>query len=134
MDCPSNMVNVHSVAELQAAVEGANAAGHLAVVQFFATDCYACKSMQPKMRQIARDNADAVFCKVNGAASEELRQYCEDMGIDRIPYFHFYKDGRRVDHFSANMRPEKLQQLRLTIAAHRRLPAPEELAVVVADA
>jgi thioredoxin-like negative regulator of GroEL len=123
VDCPINMENVHSLEQLQGAVEGANAAGQLVVVQFFASDCYACKSMQPKMRQIARDNGDVKFCKLNGAASEELRRYCEDMSIDRIPYFPLYADGRRVAHFSANMRPEKLTQLRSAIAQHKHAAA-----------
>lgn len=50
-------------------MEGECAAGKLVVVNFFAPECYACKSMQPKLRQIARDNPDAVFLKVNGLVS-----------------------------------------------------------------
>lgn len=91
VDCPDNMVNVRDLQQLQQLVEDSNAAGRLAVVQFFASDCYACKSMQPKMRQIARDHGEVLFIKLNGAASEELGKYCEDMQIDRIPYFHFYQ-------------------------------------------
>jgi thiol-disulfide isomerase/thioredoxin len=54
---------------LQTTVEDECAAGKLVVVNFFAPECYACKSMQPKLRQIARDNPDAVFLKVNGLVS-----------------------------------------------------------------
>lgn len=56
----------------QATVENECAAGKLVVVNFFAPECYACKSMQPKLRQIARDNPDAMFLKVNGLVSVPL--------------------------------------------------------------
>jgi hypothetical protein len=55
-------------------VEAECAAGKLVVVNFFAPECYACKSMQPKLRQIARDNLDAVFLKVNGLVSSSMLQ------------------------------------------------------------
>lgn len=118
VDCPSNMVNVTTVQELQAAIASATASGVLAVVNFFAEECYACRSLQPKLRQIARDAPEVAFIKVNGS-NEELRVYCEQMGISRIPYFHLYRDGQRVSHFTANMRPEKLRLLRSEIAQHR---------------
>jgi thiol-disulfide isomerase/thioredoxin len=57
-------------------VETECAAGKLVVVNFFAPECYACKSMQPKLRQIARDNPDAVFLKVNGLVSEAVVLRC----------------------------------------------------------
>eukprot|EP00877_Chromochloris_zofingiensis_P005418 jgi/Chrzof1/14878/Cz09g19090.t1 len=116
------MVNVATVDELQSAVEFAADNHQLAVVNFFAGECYACKSMQPKLRQIARDNPDTIFVKVNGSI-EELRQYCEEMDITKIPYFHLYREGKRVADFSANMRPEKLALLRAEIAANKPMAA-----------
>lgn len=118
VDCPSNMLNVGSVQEMQAAIANASSAGVLAVVNFFAEECYACRSLQPKLRQMARDAPEVVFIKVNGSV-DELRAYCEQAGITRIPYFHLYCGGERVSHFTANMRPEKLKLLRSEIAKHR---------------
>eukprot|EP00878_Enallax_costatus_P000618 GHUV01000719.1.p1 GENE.GHUV01000719.1~~GHUV01000719.1.p1 ORF type:complete len:220 (+),score=45.80 GHUV01000719.1:221-880(+) len=121
VDCPANMVNVQSLAELQALVEAETTSNKLVVVNFFAPECYACKSLQPKLRQIARDNPDALFLKVNGLVGD-LMEYVEAMEITRIPYFHFYKNNKRVAEFSANMRPEKLALLRAEIAAHKEQP------------
>ncbi|WIA23456.1 hypothetical protein OEZ85_000206 [Tetradesmus obliquus] len=121
VECPPNMINVASLDQLKTTVEGECAAGKLVVVNFFAPECYACKSMQPKLRQIARDNPDAVFLKVNGLVGD-LMQYVEAMQITRIPYFHFYKNNKRVAEFSANMRPDKLALLRAEIAAHKEQP------------
>lgn len=115
VDCPPNMINVGSVEELAASLEEARAQGLLAVVNFFSPECYACRSMQPKLRQIARDaDGSAVFLKVNGFV-DGLREHCEREGITRIPYFHFYRGGERVAEFTANMQPEKLKLLRRTI-------------------
>lgn len=121
IDCPANMVNVQSLAELKTLVEAESTSNKLVVVNFFAPECYACKSLQPKLRQIARDNPDALFLKVNGLVGD-LMEYVEAMEITRIPYFHFYKNNKRVAEFSANMRPEKLAMLRAEIAAHKEQP------------
>lgn len=118
IDCPDNMVNVQSLAELRQLVEAERTSQRLVVVNFFAPECYACKSLQPKLRQIARDNPDALFLKVNGLVGD-LMEYVEAMEITRIPYFHLYKNNKRVAEFSANMRPEKLALLRAEIAAHK---------------
>lgn len=80
--------------------------------------------MQPKLRQIARDNPDALFLKVNGLVGD-LMAYVEAMNITKIPYFHFYKHNKRVAEFSANMRPEKLRLLRAEIAAHKEQPVEQ---------
>ncbi|KAF8061095.1 thioredoxin-like 1-2 [Scenedesmus sp. PABB004] len=133
VDCPANMVSVASLDELQARVEGECAAGRLVVVNFFAPECYACKSMQPKLRQIARDNPAAVFVKVNGLVGD-LQAYCEDMGITRIPFFHFYRANKRVAAFSANMRPERLALLRAEILAQTEAAAATAAAAAGAAA
>jgi thioredoxin-like negative regulator of GroEL len=122
------MINVSSAAQLTSALEVAAAAGKLAVVNFFSPECYACRSMQPKLRQMARDGLDSVvFLKVNGFV-DGLREYCEGEGIHQIPYFHFYRHGRRVAAFSANMQPEKLALLRRQIAEHAAPGADAEAA------
>jgi thiol-disulfide isomerase/thioredoxin len=120
VDCPANMINVSSLQELVHTVEAEQdpASGRLVVVNFFAPECYACKSLQPKLRQIAGNNPDVLFVKVNGLTGD-LQAYCESMGITRIPYFHFYRANKRVAEFTANMRPDKLALLRAEIAAHK---------------
>lgn len=120
VDCPANMINISCLQDLVDAVEAEQdpSTGRLVVVNFFAPECYACKSLQPKLRQIAGNNPDVLFIKVNGLQGD-LQQYCESMGITRIPYFHFYRGNKRVSEFTANMRPDKLAMLRAEIAAHK---------------
>lgn len=128
VDCPDNMRNVACLEELRVAVESAPG---LVVVNFFAPECYACRSMQPKLRQIARANPGVLFLKVNGLVGD-LKQYVEDMEISRIPFFHLYRSNRRVAAFSANMRPEKLQLLRGEIAEHSRAAEQQQQQPVAA--
>jgi thioredoxin-like negative regulator of GroEL len=121
------MVNVDAPEQIEAAALGAESHARLVVVAFFSPECYACRSMQPKLRQIARDAGPGrvVMLKVNGY-TDGLREYCEAEGITQIPYFHFYRSGARVAAFSANMQPEKLRLLRRTIELHAPPAAPED--------
>jgi hypothetical protein len=59
------------------------------------------------------------FVKVN-TDLEELKSLAEMLGVDRLPYFHFYKgnDGL-VTHFSASLHPCSLDRLRKAIIAHK---------------
>ncbi|KAI8474153.1 MAG: hypothetical protein J3K34DRAFT_409011 [Monoraphidium minutum] len=116
-DLPPNMELVGSEQELSAAIARGTAAGRLVVVNFFSPECYACKSMQPKLRQIAREREGTLFLKVDGAR-DGLREYCEAQGVTKIPYFQLYRGGARVAEFSANMRPEKLALLRAQLDEH----------------
>ena len=59
------------------------------------------------------------FVKVNTELAE-LKDMSEMLGVDRLPYFHFYngKDGL-VEHFTASLHPNALERFRKTIAAHK---------------
>lgn len=118
VECPPNMQSITNLQELVQAVEAEESSGRLVVVNFFAPECYACKSLQPKLRQIASNNPDVLFLKVNGLEGD-LQAYCDSMGITRIPYFQVYRANKRVAEFTANMRPDKLALLRAEIAAHK---------------
>lgn len=113
------MLNVESREHLQSELTAAADADALAAVSFFSPECFACRSMQPKLRQIARGAAPGslVFLKVDGSR-EGLRQIMEAEGIDKIPFFRLYRGGVLVAEFTANMQPEKLKLLRDSLSAH----------------
>ena len=116
------MLNPPDAAALDAALSEAAARGALAVVSYFAPDCYACRALQPKLRQIARERADrgVVFIKVNGGGDSDsgggggssLRDYMAAAGIDKVPYFQLFRGKAVVAEFAASMSPEKLRLLR----------------------
>lgn len=53
------------------------------------------------------------------AGVDSLKAMCDEIGITKLPYFHFLKgDKGLVAEMSANLTVHKLQQLRLQIAQH----------------
>eukprot|EP00191_Tetraselmis_sp_GSL018_P019636 CAMPEP_0177590634 /NCGR_PEP_ID=MMETSP0419_2-20121207/7524_1 /TAXON_ID=582737 /ORGANISM="Tetraselmis sp., Strain GSL018" /LENGTH=107 /DNA_ID=CAMNT_0019081233 /DNA_START=476 /DNA_END=799 /DNA_ORIENTATION=+ len=98
-------------------MEAARREGQVVVVDFFAPWCRGCRSLFPKLAQIARKNPEMCFLKVN-VETDSLRELSEALGVDRLPYFHFYRrDGELADHFTANLNPAQLQRLRHAVAA-----------------
>jgi hypothetical protein len=44
------------------------------VADFFTPECYTCKTLYPKLKQIASDNPDVIFTKVGGVTLLLLRK------------------------------------------------------------
>lgn len=91
-----NMVEVHSTQEL---VDSLLTAGDkLVVVDFYAPGCGACRSVHPKICQIAERNPDVKFVKVN---YEENKSMCYSLRIHVLPFFQFYRGAQgRLCSFS----------------------------------
>ena len=110
--------------------------GTLAIVNYFTESCYVCRTLHPKMKRIATDNPDVLFVKVNGSQPAIVPVF-EQMGIQAVPLFQFVQDGEVKHSMSCSISPEKLMQLRVEIAAHKRsathptVPPPRAAGVVV---
>lgn len=90
------------------------------MLEFYVPACPACRSLAPKLRQLAADNPDVDFVTVNGEASPEMSAAVEALGVDRLPYFAVYRDGgsgerERVSAFACNLR--RVAVLRAEVAA-----------------
>ena len=46
-----------------------------------------------------------------------LSNFVESLAVDKLPYFHFYKEGSLTSHFAANL--TKMNMLRAEIAAQK---------------
>jgi thioredoxin 1 len=71
----------------------------LAVVDFFADWCGACQTMMPVYHEVAHDmkksaNSDLRNITFYAANVDELKKASNDLGIQGIPSFAFYKDGK----------------------------------------
>lgn len=115
------MVMASNAQELLAAMDTARRTEQLVVVDFFAPWCIGCKTLYPKLRQIAERNQDVSFIKVN-CEVEELRQFAADCGIDKLPFFHLYRSGELVARFSANI--STVSVIRAEIASHKECTGP----------
>ncbi len=62
--CPANMVLADSVADFENGLRQALSTYSLVVVDYFAPWCHACRSLYPKLRQIAAQHDDVMFLKV----------------------------------------------------------------------
>lgn len=60
------------------------------------------------------------MCVQVNAGVDCLKGMCDEIGIVKLPYFHFLKGERGiVAEFAANLTTQKMQQLRSQIAHHR---------------
>lgn len=112
------MVQAESAADFHRQQVRAGALGKLLVVNFFNESCYACRSLHPKLVQIALNHPDVVFCKLN-AGAPQLHVLSAQLGIDRLPWFQFYVDSKLATEFAASLNPEKLQALRDAVHLHK---------------
>ncbi|KDP31269.1 hypothetical protein JCGZ_11645 [Jatropha curcas] len=101
-----NMVEIHSAQELVDSL--LNAGNKLVVVDFYSPGCGGCKSLHPKICQLAESNPDAIFLKVN---YEELKTMCQSLHIHVLPFFRFYRgaEGRLCSFSCTNATIKKFK-------------------------
>lgn len=94
-----NMVEIHSAQEL---VDILKSAGErLVIIDFYSPGCGGCRTLHPKICQLAEANPDAVILKVN---YEELKKMCHALHIHVLPFFRFYKGSKgRLCSFSCTV-------------------------------
>eukprot|EP00884_Botryococcus_braunii_P003606 jgi/Botrbrau1/13246/Bobra.0199s0013.1 len=107
--------NVKDIGSAQEFLDEMAAAGdRLVVVDFYATWCNACRSIYPKLCQLAKENPNILVLKVDFDKSRDL---VRPLGVKILPYFHFYHgaDGL-VTAFTASAK--KVDLLRDAVAVH----------------
>ncbi|CAH2044023.1 unnamed protein product [Thlaspi arvense] len=81
-----NMLEIHSANHLVDSL--LNAGDRLVVLDFYSPGCGGCKSLHPKICQLAESNPNVMFLKVN---QEELRTMCHGLNVHVLPFFKFYR-------------------------------------------
>jgi thioredoxin-like negative regulator of GroEL len=115
-----NIRNLSDPTELLSMLDTANPES-LLVVCFYNEDCYSCRSLHPKLQSIAAatSKAGVNFVKINGS-NPIWQSYCQNhFNISTVPYFHFYKQGKRVSEMSASLNPQRLAAFRAEIEIQR---------------
>ncbi|KAK7292200.1 hypothetical protein RIF29_07972 [Crotalaria pallida] len=93
---PNNVIEIHSAKQLVHCL--VNAGDALVVVGFYSPGCGGCKTLHPKICQIAGLYPDVIFLQVN---YEELKTMCHSLHIHVLPFFRFYRGAEgRVCSFS----------------------------------
>ncbi|ESQ31791.1 hypothetical protein EUTSA_v10004776mg [Eutrema salsugineum] len=81
-----NMLEIHSANHI---VDSLLSAGdRLVVLDFYSPGCGGCKSLHPKICQLAESNPNVMFLKVN---QEELRTMCHGLNVHVLPFFKFFR-------------------------------------------
>ncbi|XP_020884104.1 thioredoxin-like 1-2, chloroplastic isoform X1 [Arabidopsis lyrata subsp. lyrata] len=95
----------HNMLEIQSAnhlVDSLlNAGDRLVVLDFYSPACGGCKSLHPKICQLAESNPNVMFLKVN---QEELRTMCHGLNVHVLPFFKLYRGAEgKVCSFSCTI-------------------------------
>lgn len=72
----------------------AEAGGKLVVIDFSAAWCGPCKMIAPKYEAMSQEFTDVIFYKIDVDTNDETS---ESEGIQAMPTFIFYREGKRVD-------------------------------------
>ncbi len=65
----------------------------LVVVDFYSTNCPPCRSIAPKLDELAKNYDFVNFHKVN---IDTLPKVANEFNIENIPTFHFYENGSQI--------------------------------------
>ncbi|CAH1428352.1 unnamed protein product [Lactuca virosa] len=84
-----NMIEINSAQELVDTLS--NSGDRLVIVEFYSPGCGGCKSLHPKICQLAESNPNTIFLQVN---YEELKPMCHSLHIHVLPFFRFYKGSQ----------------------------------------
>jgi thiol-disulfide isomerase/thioredoxin len=116
----SNFIDVRSEDELRdvmRAAYGNERASTLLVVEFYGKWCNSCRRLYPRLRRLAEQEQDVLFCKIDFDACKDL---CRKLGVVKLPYFHVYNgSGSRLADFAASLDPAKFKRLTDAIQTHR---------------
>lgn len=74
-----------------------DAGSKLVVVDFTASWCGPCQQIAPVFKELAQENKDVVFLKVDVDENKETAEHC---GVSSMPTFQFYRSGNKIDEFS----------------------------------
>ncbi|CAB9524837.1 protein kinase type I-beta regulatory subunit [Seminavis robusta] len=87
----------------------------LVILKVFAPWCRACKGLEPKYQQIAKDKTYAdVPIKFTSMSIQNNKDYIKSIGVLALPTVQFYKNGQLVDNFPCG--PSKLPILKRKLA------------------
>ena len=77
------------------------------VVDFWAPWCGPCRMLSPVVDQVAEENADVYFGKVN---VDEEKELASRYGIMSIPALVLFRDGKAVDSMVGFRPKERVEQ------------------------
>lgn len=99
------VVEIHNQADFDAAL--AEAKNKLVVVEYAASHSRHSAKMYPSMVELSKQTEQVVCLLVMGDESPETEALCRAAGVEKVPYFTFYKNGEKI-HEEQGVDPEML--------------------------
>ncbi|KAL5976666.1 hypothetical protein ACLOJK_020999 [Asimina triloba] len=109
---PSHIQAFHSTAHWKAQFEATAQTNQLMVIDFTATWCGPCRSMEPFLEELAKTNTDVVFVEID---VDELMAAAREWSVEALPTFVLVKQGKEVDRVVG----AKKDELEKKIQKHR---------------
>jgi thioredoxin 1 len=80
------------------------------VIKYFANWCGSCKLFTPKYRRLSEDErfTGVTFLDVNAEENPEARKAA---GVDNLPFFAVFKDGKLVEGAATSLEPKVVEML-----------------------
>lgn len=117
-ETPANVVECESVEHLKATLKTTEEADKLLLVDFYRPNCGACRSLHPKLEQLATEYSDRmVLLKVDTRLDEGVFAMSKRLAVEKVPYFQVYAPATgHVASFSITL--SKINKLRSVLAEH----------------
>jgi thioredoxin-like negative regulator of GroEL len=123
-DTPANMVVSTSPKHFKSLIMGAPK-DTIIVSYFFSPTCNACRTLYPKLLQIAKNNKEVLFVKCN-TAEKKIASLADGLKVSKIPWFVIFSGGPEAGQlasFTANL--ATVDSLRAEISGAKDCTAPE---------
>ncbi|KAK9107789.1 hypothetical protein Syun_023800 [Stephania yunnanensis] len=85
---------IHSSNEWRKQFQSLQGTNQLVVVDFSATWCGPCRTMEPVLEELASRYSDVIFVKID---IDELMDVAQEYGVQSVPMFMLIKEGKQVD-------------------------------------
>ena len=90
------VISCHTVDEWKQHFQRGAESKNLVVVDFTASWCGPCRFIAPILVEIAKRMPNVIFLKVD---VDELKDVAEEFGVEAMPTFMFFREGRKVHTF-----------------------------------
>ncbi|CAK8543699.1 unnamed protein product [Lathyrus sativus] len=102
------VIGVHSVEDWKMHMEKGKSSNKLIVVDFTASWCGPCRIIAPIFADLAKNMPHIIFFKVD---VDELKTVSDDLEIEAMPTFLFFKEGKKVGKVVGTNKDELLSTI-----------------------